>query len=143
MLILDTNVVSESMRVTPYFRVIEWLDAQVLEELFVTAITEAEIRRGIAILPIGQRRRNLEAAAERTFRVFFSERILPFDSDAASAYAIIASDRRAADHPISQLDCQIAAIARAKGASIVSRDTSGFEGCEFEIVNPWLVGSEP
>lgn len=143
MLILDTNVVSESMRVTPNPGVIEWLDTQASEQLFVTAITEAEIRRGIAILPIGSRKHNLSAAAERTFRVLFSERILPFDSDAASAYATIASNRRAAGRPISQSDCQIAAIAHSNGASIVTRDRRGFEGCGLEIVNPWLVQSEP
>lgn len=143
MLILDTNVVSESMRATPHFRVLEWLNAQISEELFLTAITEVEIRRGIAILPIGKRRNSLSAAAEQTFGVLFSERVLPFDSDAALAYATISSNRRAAGRPISQSDCQIAAIARLNRASIVTRDSRGFEGCDLEIVNPWLVQSEP
>lgn len=136
-MILDTNVVSESMRATPNTRVMNWLDAQPPEEMFITAVTEAEIRTGIAILPIGERRRKLEAAAERIIGVFFSERILPFDSGAASEYAVIASNRRAAGLPMSQSDCLIAAIAHCKGASIATRDIRGFEGCGVDIVNPW------
>ena len=115
MFILDTSVVSEVMRDSPHSEVRAWLDAQPTSTLFVTAITEAEILTGIATLPGGERRRGLAAAAERAFGVLFAERILPFDSAAAQAYAVIASSRRAAGHPISHADCQIAAIARSLG----------------------------
>ena len=138
MLILDTNVVSEVMRPIPNTSVIDWLDAQVTSELFITSITEAEILAGITVLPMGERRRKLKDVAEQAFRTQFSQRILPFDSAAASAYASIVSIRRAAGKPISQADCQIAAIAQTKGASIVTRDLGGFEGCGIDIVNPWL-----
>ena len=82
MFILDTNVVSELMRERPHSDVLAWLDEQLTSALFVTAITEAEIRTGIALLPDGERKRGLAAAAERAFGVLFAERILPFDSDA-------------------------------------------------------------
>ena len=137
MLVLDTNVVSELMRDNPQQEVVAWLDYQSASSLFVTAVTEAEIRAGIALLPTGERRRGLASAAERAFRVLFADRILPFDSEAAREYAVIASSRRAAGRPISQSDCQIAAIARSAGATVATRDTGGFEGCGIDVVNPW------
>ena len=140
MFILDTNVVSELMRDSPHSEVRAWLDAQPTGALFVTAITEAEILTGIATLPGGERRRGLAAAAERAFGVLFAERILPFDSAAAQAYAVIASSRRAAGHPISHADCQIAAIARSLGASVATRDASEFEGCGIDVITPWGEG---
>ena len=137
MLVLDTNVVSELMRDNPQQEVVAWLDYQPASSLFVTAVTEAEIRAGIALLPTGERRRGLASAAERAFRVLFADRILPFDSEAAGEYAAIASARRAAGRPISQSDCQIAAITRSAGASVVTRDTGGFAECGIDVVNPW------
>ena len=102
MVLLDTNVVSDLMRAAPSAEVVVWMDALPPRELFVTAITEAEVRTGIAILPAGARRRGLADAAERTFRGLFAGRVLPFDSDAAHAYADIAAASRAAGRPISQ-----------------------------------------
>ncbi len=137
MFILDTNVISELMRDSPHQKVLAWIDDQFTSALFVTAITEAEIRTGIALLPTGKRRRGLTTAAERTFEMLFSERVLAFDSEAARAYAEIASGRRVVGRPISQADCQIAAIAKSQGASIVTRDVDDFEGCGVEVMNPW------
>ena len=137
MIILDTNVVSEFMRERAEERVRTWLDAQLPSALFITAITEAEILTGIALLPDGERRRGLAAAAERAFGVLLGDRILPFDSAAAQAYAVIATTRRAAGHPINHTDCQIAAIARSAGASVATRDSDGFQGCGIDVINPW------
>ena len=139
MLVLDTNVVSELMREHPNSDVLRWVDSQLTGNLFVTAVTEAEIRTGIAILPQGERQRGLAAAAERLFSMLFSERILPFDSDAARAYAMLAAERRVAGRPISQSDCQIAAIARCRGATVATRDVGDFEGSGIEVINPWSV----
>ena len=137
MFVLDTNVVSELMRERPNPAVLGWMDNQLTGNLFVTSVTEAEIRTGIAILPEGERQRGLAAAAERLFGVFFAERILPFDSDSAQAYAMLAAERRAAGRPISQSDCQIAAIAYSRGASVATRDVGDFEGSGVEVINPW------
>ena len=137
MLVLDTNVVSELMRERPNPDVLRWVDNQLTDNLFVTSVTEAEIRTGIAILPEGERQRGLAASAERLFSVLFSERILPFDSDAAQVYAMLAAERRVAGRPISQSDCQIAAIARCRGASVATRDVDDFEGSGIEVINPW------
>ena len=137
MFVLDTNVVSELMRGRPDPEVLRWMDKQLTVDLFVTSVTEAEIRTGIAILPEGERQRGLAAAAERLFGVFFVERILPFDSEAARAYAMLAAKRRSDGRPISQSDCQIAAIAHSRGAPVVTRDVDDFEGCGLEVIDPW------
>ena len=137
MFVLDTNVVSELMRARPNSEVLGWMDNQLTDGLFVTSVTEAEIRTGIAILPEGERQRGLAAAAERLFGVFFADRILPFDSDAAQAYAMLAAERRAAGRPISQSDCQIAAIGHSRGAPVVTRDVDDFKGCGVDVINPW------
>ena len=138
MIVLDTNVVSELMRTTPQPEVLAWLDDQPTSTLFVTTITEAEILTGIAILPDGRRRRGLTAAVERAFGILFAGRMLSFDSAAAHAYASIAAARRAVGNPISQADCEIAAIARSQGASVATRDVKGFRDCGIEVASPWL-----
>ena len=136
MIVLDTNVVSELMRPSPATGVIDWVSRQVGLSLYVSSISEAELRYGIEILPEGHRRK-LRAAVEGLFREDFAGRILPFDSDAARAYAVLAAERRAAGLPISQADCQIAAITRSVGASVATRDTGGFQGCGIGVINPW------
>ena len=140
MFILDTNVVSEFMRRSPEPKVLAWLDDQPTSTLFVTAITEAEVRTGIAILPQGKRRCGLTDAAERAFGVLFADRILPFDSHAAQSYAVITAARRAAGRPISHADCQIAAIARSLEASVATRNVSDFKGCGIDVLDPWTTG---
>ena len=142
MFVLDTNVVSEMMKERPDADVLAWLDSQLAETLFITAVTEAEIRTGIAILPDGQRRRLLNAAAQHAFGTYFSSRILAFDSGAAQLYALIAADRMSAGHPISQADCQIAAIARSRGSAVATRNVDDYTGCGIEVLDPWSAGVE-
>jgi hypothetical protein len=137
MVVLDTSVVSEMMSDSPHPRVLVWMDRLPARELFVTALTEAEVRTGIAMLPEGARRRDLAAAAERTFGSLFAGRILPFDSTATRAYAEIAAFRRAAGRPISQADCQIAAISRSRGMAVATRNVRDFSGTGVELIDPW------
>ena len=139
MVLLDTNVVSELMRAAPSTEVLAWMDELPPRELYVTAVTEAEVRTGIAILPAGARRRGLAEAAERTLGVLFTGRLLPFDSDAARAYADIAAANRAAGRPISQSDCQIAAIARSRGMAVATRNVRDFSETGVELIDPWAV----
>ncbi|MDE2809468.1 MAG: type II toxin-antitoxin system VapC family toxin [Gemmatimonadota bacterium] len=106
--LLDTNVVSELMRDAPNPNVLSWMDEQPAQELFVTAVTEAEIRTGVAILPEGARRQGLADAAERTLGSLFAGRVLPFDSSAARAYADIVAACRPARRPACPADSQIA-----------------------------------
>ena len=137
MFILDTNVISEIIRPIPDEQVLEWAGNQASEDLFLTAISEAELRYGAAVLPLGSRREKLQQEIDGMLKWDFAGRVLPFDSEAAQAYAVIGAERRAAGLPISLADCQIAAIAHATGATIATRDTGGFRGCGVEVVNPW------
>ena len=138
MIILDTNVISELMRPDPAQNVVEWIIAQDSRSLYLSTVTEAELRYGVEILPAGWRREGMSIAMESVFREDFNGRILSFDRPSARAYAVIAASRRSADRPISHADCQIASIASAHGASVATRDTSGFEHCGINIINPWL-----
>ena len=137
MIVLDTNVVSELMRPHPAARVVDWVGRQAAFRLYLSSITEAELRYGVEVMPEGSRQTKLRDAVEGMVREDFAGRILPFESDAARAYALIAAARRATGRPISRADCQIAAIARSVGASVATRDTGGFEGCGIGVVNPW------
>ncbi|WP_284165870.1 type II toxin-antitoxin system VapC family toxin [Frigidibacter sp. SD6-1] len=137
MFLIDTNVISELMRAAPAPSVLNWFSTQDPSTLYLSAVTEAELRTGIAILPAGQRREGLKAALDATIAEDFEGRILPFDSDAAKTYADIASMRGAAGRPIADADCQIASIARATGMPVVTRNTRDFEGCGIDVINPW------
>lgn len=139
MIIIDTNVISELLRPEPEPRVERWLSKQDGLSVYLTAISEAELRHGLAIMPPGKRRTTLTDAVDRILREDMAGRILPFDSAAAQSYAIIAASRRAAGRPIMQADCQIAAIAHARNAIVATRNTPDFEGCEIDLINPWNV----
>lgn len=137
MIIIDTNVISELLRPTPEPAVEAWLGAQDGLSIYLTAISEAELRFGVAIMINGKRRDGLATAIDRILRDNMAGRILPFDSAAARAYATIAATRRSAGRPIAQSDCQIAAIARAHGAPVATRNTPDFEDCGIDLTNPW------
>ena len=137
MILLDTNILSELMRPAPEAAVERWLAGQPPASVFISAITEAELRYGLALMPVGRRRSTIAAEIEGMLGEDFRGRILPFDSPAAVAFAEIAADRRQAGRPISQADAQIAAIARSRGAALATRNVADFEGCGIEVVNPW------
>jgi predicted nucleic acid-binding protein len=137
MIIVDTNVVSELLRPAPDAQVEAWLAAQVGSTVYFTAVSEAELRHGLARLPAGKRRAALSQAIEGILEEDFRDRILPFDRAAARAYADIAAKRSAAGRPISQFDCQIAAIARSKLAAVATRNTADFNGCGIVVIDPW------
>ncbi|MCV2449431.1 type II toxin-antitoxin system VapC family toxin [Paracoccus sp. DMF] len=137
MILLDTNVISELMRTEPARIVLDWFGQHNSADLFISAVTEAELRTGVAILPEGQRRDRLQLALDAMIDQDFQTRVLPFDSPAAKAYADITAQRRAAGRPIAEADCQIAAIARAMGAPVATRNVKDFDGCGIRLINPW------
>lgn len=137
MIILDTNVISELLRPAPEPRVEQWLSAQDGLNVYLTSISEAELRYGLAIMGKGKRRAALVDAVDRILCEDLAGRILPFDSAAAQSYATIATARRAAGRPIAQADCQIAAIAHTRGATVATRNTPDLEGCEIHLIKPW------
>jgi predicted nucleic acid-binding protein len=135
--IIDTNVVSELTNPAPNPTVLAWWNRQRLDDLFTTAITDAELRYGVAVMPAGRRRDRKSAEIERMLRSVFAHHILPFDSVAARAYAIIYADRRLRGHPASPSDCQIAAIARVHDAEVATRNINDFRDSGIEVINPW------
>ena len=135
--LLDTNVVSELIRKSPDPVVEAWAAGRPLEDLFFSAIGEAELRYGAAILPAGRRRDTLVSDIEAMLRDAFENRVLPFDSDAARAYADIAATRRSAGRAIAPADCQIAAIARSRNMAVATRNVRDFEDIDVEVVDPW------
>jgi predicted nucleic acid-binding protein len=136
-IILDTNVLSEALKPVPSLIVLDWLAAQEPSSVFTTTITQAEVLYGIEALPAGKRRTRLLAAVEQMFAEQFEGRILPFDEDAARAFAGIVAARDAAGRPISQCDAMIAAIARSHRAAVATRNTGDFQHCGVEVINPW------
>ena len=137
MFVLDTNVASELMRPAPVPAVAAWIGQQYVQDLFLTAVSEAELRFGIEILPFGKRRTALEASLNRWFDLGFANRILPFDSGAARVYANIAAGLRRAGRPVGEADCQIAAIARSRGMAVATRNVRHFAGIGVQTIDPW------
>lgn len=137
MILIDTNVLSELMRPEPSPIVLAWFGHQRAADLYLSAVVEAELRRGAAALPAGKRRDRLIAEIGAMISEDFAGRVLAFDSAAAVAFAAIFVDRQAGGRPISFPDCQIAATARAHGAIMATRNVADFEGCGIDVVDPW------
>lgn len=138
MILLDTNVVSEPLRPAPEARVIEWLDAQALETLYLSAMTVAELRAGVALLPAGKRRAALHENLEKNVLPLFLGRVLPFDLACTQAYAELLIKVRRAGSGIETVDACIAAVAVANGLAVATRDTAPFQGAGLSVINPWL-----
>lgn len=137
MIVIDTNVVSELMRAAPNEAVLDWFGRRAASDLHISAVTEAELRRGVAILREGRQRYALTDAIDAMVAEDFTGRVLAFDGPAAVAFAAVFDERRAIGRPISFPDCQIAATARARGAAVATRNVGDFEGCGIDVVNPW------
>jgi predicted nucleic acid-binding protein len=137
MILLDTNVISETQRQEPNARVLEWIDAQALETLYLSAITVAELRAGIALMSAGKRRASLHENLEKHLLPMFANRVLSFDMACTKAYAELLAKSRAAGLVIETADAFIAAVALANGFTVATRDTSPFEAAGLKIVNPW------
>ncbi len=137
MILLDTNVVSEPLRPAPDARVIEWIDAQPLETLFLSAITVAELRAGVVLLPAGKRRTGLRQNLEKRVLPLFAGRVLAFDLASTPAYAELMVRARAAGLAIATADGYIAAIAAVNGFTVATRDIGPFEAAGVPVINPW------
>jgi predicted nucleic acid-binding protein len=137
MIVLDTNVISEPMKPHANPAVQAWLDQQVAETLYVTTISLAELLLGIEILPDGRRKEGLAAALVELLATLFGPRVLPFDLQAALAYAPIVARARTNSTTISVADGQIAAIAAAHQFTVATRDTAPFVAAGVAVINPW------
>jgi toxin FitB len=137
MILVDTNVISEPLRRSPETRVAEWIDAQPLETLCLSAITVAELRFGVASLPAGKRREGLHESLERQVLPLFVGRVLAFDLAASQFYADLMAKARAVGLAIGNADGYIAATAVANGLVVATRDTAPFEAAGLSTINPW------
>ena len=137
MILLDTNVVSELMRPSPDLAVESWVANHNVEKLFFSAVGEAELRYGVALMPIGRRQDRLVSEIEAMLREDFEGRVLSLDSKAARAYGEVVSARRVAERPISIADCQIAAIARSRGMAVATRNVRDFTDLGVDVIDPW------
>lgn len=137
MILLDTNVISETQRQSPNAHVLDWLDAQALETLYLSAITVAELRAGIALMPVGKRRDGLHENLEKSLLPMFANRVLSFDIACTTAYAELLARSRAAGLAVETADAFIAAIALANSFTVATRDTSPFEAAGLNVINPW------
>lgn len=137
MILIDTNVISEPLRKAPEARVIGWIDAQPLETLYLSAVTVAELRFGVASLPPGKRRNGLQESLERQVLPLFAGRVLAFDMTVSQFYAELMAKARAAGLAIATADGYIAATAAAHGMPVATRDAAPFEAAGVPVINPW------
>jgi toxin FitB len=137
-IVLDTNVISELVRAIPDARVLTWLDTLPVAETATTAITAAELDYVVARLPDGRRRVALHEAVRAMLDDDFRGRVEPFDRHAAAAYAHVVGDRERLGRPIGVADAQIAAICRARGATLATRNMKDFQDTGIELIDPWV-----
>lgn len=137
MIILDTNVLSALMRQAPELPVVEWLDQQQADSVWITSVTLFEARFGLALLPKGKRRQSLETAFARLLVEDLEDRVLAFDTSAATEAAVLAADRQKAGRPVDFRDTQIAGIALSRRATLATRNTRHFQDLRVPVVDPW------
>jgi predicted nucleic acid-binding protein len=142
MIVLDTNVLSEPMRPSPDMAVVSWLDDQAVETLYVTTITLAEMRFGIAVLPKGDRRDRLSRRFEEEVVSAFRNRILPFDEPASVEYARLRASARADGAAVGTTDAYIAAITAAHDFAVATPDTAPFLAVGVRVIDPFAASYE-
>jgi toxin FitB len=139
LIVIDTNVLSALMRTVPERPVVEWLDRQAAESVWITSITLFEARLGLALLPKGKRRQALESTFEKLLVEDLEGRVLDFDQPAAEAAAQLAAGRQRAGQTIDMRDTQIAGIVIARRAEFATRNLRHFSDLNVDVINPWEV----
>ena len=137
MILIDTNVISELWKAEPNPDVLAWMDEQAVETLYLSAVTVAELRFGVAAMPEGKRRSIYHERLEKEVLPAFTDRVLPFDLAASRAYADLMAGARLTGKAIGKADGYIAATASACGLMVATRDISPFEAAGLKWVNPW------
>ena len=137
MIVLDTNVLSEPLKPAPSQVVLDWLDAQTPETLFLSTVSLAELLAGVQAMPPGRHRTALREAITGQVLPLFAGRVLAFDERAAEAFAEVHASARKAGNPIGFPDCAIAAIATANGCMVATRNGGDFKGTGVKVVDPW------
>ena len=137
MIVLDTNVVSEPLKQAPNPAVVDWLNAQAPETLYLTAVNLAELLAGIELLPAGKRKTALKKALDAQMLPLFEGRILTFDVKAATTFAQINAKAQATGSPLGFADGAIAAMALSNGFAVATRNVGDFANTGVKIINPW------
>ena len=137
MIILDTNVLSALMRIAPEAQIVRWLDHQPAESIWITAITLFETRLGLALLPKGRRRQLLESAFDRLLEEDLENRVIDFDSAAATEAAALAAARQRSGRTVDMRDTQIAGIVLARRATLATRNVRHFQDLGVTVIDPW------
>lgn len=140
MIAVDTNVVSELMRLQPEAEVVRWAASVADADLAVPAVVVGELLHGLGRMPAGARRQRLEGALDAFFQRLGDDRVLPLDGPAAVAYAHVMSGRELSGRPVGTVYALIAATCRAHGASLATRNTKDFTGTGIELIDPWSAG---
>jgi predicted nucleic acid-binding protein len=140
MIVLDTNVVSEPSKLRANPNVLAWFDHQAQSSLFLTAISVAELKAGVALLPEGKRKESLQNIFEGILKNFATS-ILPFDREAAFVYAAVVVHAKANRYTLSVADAQIAAIAKVHGFAVATRDVAPFLAAGIPVIDPWKEAS--
>ena len=136
-MVVDTNVVSELMNPQTHPAVKAWLDRIAAKELFLASTSLSELLLGVEILPEGKRKEGLSTALHELIQRLFESRILPFDQEAARAYAPLMARARSAGQTISVADGQIAAVASQHKFTVATRDVGPFAAAGLSVINPW------
>ena len=137
MIVLATHVISETLRAMPEARVVAWLDAQPVETLFLSVVSVAELRFGLARLPVGRRRNGLVGQLESQVLPVFAGRVLALDLAATQAYPAAMAKAQAQGLAVGVADGFIAAIAASNGMAVATRDTAPFVAMGVAVINPW------
>lgn len=138
MKILDTNVISELQKKEPNELVVQYVNSLDPTSTYITSITVGELLYGVDILPLGRRKQELEDSVFKIIKEVFKNRVLPYDFDAASHYAINAASAKRYGNAVGLADGMIAGIARANTVEfVVTRDSAPFEAMGITVINPW------
>ena len=137
MIVLDTNVISETLRREPASRVLAWIDAQPSSDLYLCTPVLAELYYGIARLIQSARKRGLLSSYRQVVGEVFVGHILTFDASAAEDYGELMAKLAAEGRPMSLVDAMIAAIARTNGAALATRNTDHFARAGVPLINPF------
>lgn len=137
MIVLDTNVVSEPISTAPSETVRRWIIAQPRDEIFTTAITQAEMFMGLGFMAPGKRRTAMAEQIRLIFKENFAGRVLAFDGSAAVEFERLPVRRDPKGNPLIDPDVEIAAIVRAHGATLATRNIKHFKDCGIPLINPW------
>jgi toxin FitB len=137
MILLDTNVISEFMALSPNPRVVDWLDRQPRSSVWTTSVNVCEIRAGLLAMPPGKRRSSLETYFEQLLQRTLNGRVIDFDTASAERSAELSADRRKRGRPMDTRDTMIAGIVLANHAVLATRNVKHFEDIAKSVVNPW------